>query len=81
MQEYDPVCVQSELLGDACFQGLRGLSSGDSQLHRAASRGGDAHAHGGLTGGDPSPAACILGRGDATETPRGLLLHSETPAA
>lgn len=80
MQEYDPVRMQSEFLGDARFQGLHGLPPGDGQLHRAAGRGGDAQTHGGLAAGDPGPAACTLEGGDATETPL-LLLHSRTLAA
>lgn len=81
MQEDDPVCLQSKFLWDARPQTLQSLSSGDSKLHGAAGGGGDEQTHRGLTGLDPSPTACSLGRGEqATETPLLLLLllHSDT---
>lgn len=72
-QKDDSVSLQSKFMGDVSPQSLHSLSQGHSELHRAAGGRGDAQTHGGLTGGDPSPAACGPTRGEATDAP--LLLH------
>ena len=71
MQEYDSVCLQSQLLGDARPQPLHSLSKGDSELHWPAGGRGDGQMHWGLNE-DCSPS-CRLRRSEATEV---LLIHS-----
>lgn len=74
MQKDDSVCLQSKFFGDVCPQPLHSLSSGDSELHRAAGGRGDRQTHGGLTSGDPSPAARRPAQAEAAEAPLLLLL-------